>query len=105
MRVLTATHRNLREEIAEGRFREDLYCRLNVVSIFVPPLRERKDEILPLAEHFLSRYTQPGAASQLLDAPLKQALVEYDWPGNVRELENAVRRLGRQRPRPSSNAL
>jgi two-component system response regulator AtoC len=92
VRVLVATHRDLERSIAEGNFREDLYYRLNVVSIEVPPLRERKDEILPLAEHFLEKHCQPGADSPALTDELRMAFLTYDWPGNVRELENVVRR-------------
>jgi two-component system response regulator AtoC len=92
VRVLVATHRDLERSIAEGNFREDLYYRLNVVSIEVPPLRERKDEILPLAEHFLEKHCQREAESPALTDELRMAFLTYDWPGNVRELENVVRR-------------
>jgi two-component system response regulator AtoC len=92
VRVLVATHRDLERSIAEGNFREDLYYRLNVVSIEVPPLRERKDEILPLAEHFLEKHCQPENDSPALTDELRMAFLTYDWPGNVRELENVVRR-------------
>jgi DNA-binding NtrC family response regulator len=92
VRVLVATHRDLEKSIAEGNFREDLYYRLNVVSIEVPPLRERKDEILPLAEHFLEKHCQPDAKPPVLTDELKRAFLTHDWPGNVRELENVVRR-------------
>jgi transcriptional regulator with GAF, ATPase, and Fis domain len=93
VRVLTATHRDLRKEIAAGRFREDLYYRLNVVTIQVPPLRDREDEILPLAEFFLERHGLPGAPRPVLTPELRAALLSHDWPGNVRELENVVRRF------------
>ena len=92
VRVLVATHRDLEKSIAEGNFREDLYYRLNVVSIEVPPLRERKDEILPLAEHFLEKHCQPDAKPPALTEDLKRAFLAHEWPGNVRELENVVRR-------------
>jgi two-component system, NtrC family, response regulator AtoC len=92
VRVLVATHRDLERSIAEGNFREDLYYRLNVVSIEVPPLRERKDEILPLAEHFLEKHCQSDIAPPALTEDLKMAFLQHDWPGNVRELENVVRR-------------
>ncbi len=91
VRVLVATHRDLERSIAEGSFREDLYYRLNVVSIEVPPLRERKDEILPLAEHFLEKHCQ-GEQAPTLTEGLRAAFLHHDWPGNVRELENVVRR-------------
>jgi transcriptional regulator with GAF, ATPase, and Fis domain len=93
VRVLTATHRDLRKEIAAGRFREDLYYRLNVVTIQVPPLRDRKDEILPLAEFFLDKHCVPGAPRRVLTPELRGALLSHVWPGNVRELENVVRRF------------
>lgn len=92
VRVLVATHRDLERSIVEGNFREDLYYRLNVVSIEVPPLRERKDEILPLAEHFLEKHCPPDAQPPALTEELKMAFLTHDWPGNVRELENVVRR-------------
>ena len=90
VRVIAATHRNLEEAISDGTFREDLYYRLNVVSIVLPPLRHRRDEILPLAEHFLQRFLLPGQSAPLVPV-LVRALLEYDWPGNIRELENRIR--------------
>jgi transcriptional regulator with GAF, ATPase, and Fis domain len=93
VRILTATHRDLREEIAAGRFREDLFYRLNVVIIHVPPLRDRKEEILPLAEYFLNKHAVPGTCTPALGPELRQALLEHSWPGNVRELENVMRRF------------
>lgn len=92
-RILSATNRNLEEEIAANRFREDLYYRLNVVTITVPPLRERLPDIPLLAEHFLDRYaaknhrTFKGIVPQAMDL-----LIRYSWPGNVRELENVIER-------------
>ncbi|HME90516.1 MAG TPA: sigma-54 dependent transcriptional regulator [Myxococcaceae bacterium] len=95
-RVLVATNRELEREIQHGNFREDLYYRLNVVAIRVAPLRERKEDIVPLVEHFLKRYGRkyqnPSTLSELPESVL-QAFIAYDWPGNVRELENMVRRL------------
>ena len=85
VRVISATNSNLREAIRDGRFREDLFYRLNVIELQMPALVERKDDILPLARHFL----QPGFQ---LTAEAAQALVRYDWPGNVRELQNVMRR-------------
>lgn len=93
VRVIAATNRNLQTEVAEKRFREDLYFRLNVINIDVPPLRRRPEDIPLLAAHFLQRYAErnrksiKGFSPQALDAMLR-----YDWPGNVRELENAVER-------------
>ncbi len=95
-RVVVATNRELEREIQLGNFREDLYYRLNVVTIRVAPLRERKEDVVPLVEHFLKRYGRkyqnPSSLSELPEAVL-QAFIAYDWPGNVRELENMVRRL------------
>lgn len=92
VRVLVATHRDLEKAIEEGTFREDLYYRLNVVSIEVPPLRERKDEILPLAQHFLEKHSPADGKVPELTEELKLAFLTHEWPGNVRELENVVRR-------------
>jgi DNA-binding NtrC family response regulator len=93
-RVIAATHRNLSEEVAQGRFREDLYQRLKVITLLIPPLRERRDDIPLLAAHFAAKaaekHHRPPAA---LDPALVEALQEYDWPGNVRELENLMERL------------
>jgi two-component system response regulator AtoC len=93
VRVMAATHRDLRELIKQGRFREDLYYRLNVISIAIPPLRERKHEILPLASTLLRRHLPAGTASPVITEGLKRALMDYSWPGNVRELENVMRRF------------
>jgi two-component system response regulator AtoC len=93
IRVITATNRNLAEEVDKGRFREDLYYRLNVIHIDMPPLRERKDDIPLLVEHFLVKYRHaPGAIPTTISEEALERLVEYDWPGNVRELENAIER-------------
>jgi two-component system response regulator AtoC len=92
VRVIAATHRDLETRIEEGTFREDLYYRLNVVNIVIPPLRERRDEILPLASLFLKKHNRPGAALPPLTPDLKTALLNHSWPGNVRELENVIRR-------------
>jgi len=93
-RVVVATNRVLEEEIARGNFREDLYYRLNVVSVLVPPLRDRKEDIPGLIEHFRRKYGSKyrGGALQFSEEVLRR-LQEYDYPGNVRELENLVRRL------------
>jgi two-component system response regulator AtoC len=93
VRVLAATHRDLRRAIELGTFREDLYYRLNVVSIVIPPLRDRRDEILPLAEKLLRRHVRPGMPEPVLSESFRNLLMQYDWPGNVRELENLMRRL------------
>src|SRR5436309_9289918 len=89
-RVVAATNKDLTEAVKAGRFREDLYYRLNVVSIRIPPLRERREDIPLLAEHFAARHAGERGASLTTEA--RDALLLWDWPGNVRELENAVAR-------------
>ncbi len=92
-RVITATNKNLEVEVEAGRFREDLYYRLNVIRIQMPPLRERKDDIPLLVEHFLDKHRySPTARPARISEEARQALVRHDWPGNVRELENTVQR-------------
>ena len=93
VRVMAATHRDLRAAIAQGSFREDLYYRLSVINITVSPLRERRDEILPLAEKLLLRHMAPGSTPPEIPETLKRAMLAHPWPGNVRELENLMRRL------------
>jgi two-component system response regulator AtoC len=93
VRVLAATHRDLRRAIEEGTFREDLYYRLNVISIMIPPLRERRNEIIPLAGVLLRRHLRKGAVPPPISDELQQAMLHYHWPGNVRELENVMRRF------------
>jgi two-component system, NtrC family, response regulator HydG len=91
VRVIAATNRNLPELIREGRFREDLYYRLRVIEVEIPPLRLRRDDILPLARHFVRQLGLRLKMAQLrLDATCADYLLSYDWPGNVRELENAI---------------
>jgi two-component system, NtrC family, response regulator AtoC len=93
IRVIAATNRNLAEEVDKGRFREDLYYRLNVIHIDMPPLRARKEDIPLLVEHFLVKFRHaPGAIPTTISEEALTRLMEYDWPGNVRELENAVER-------------
>jgi transcriptional regulator with GAF, ATPase, and Fis domain len=93
VRVIAATNRELRDEVAAGRFREDLYYRLDVFPIALAPLRERREDIVPLAEHFLaSARLAPGAARPRLSAADRARLEAHDWPGNVRELQNAIER-------------
>jgi two-component system nitrogen regulation response regulator NtrX len=94
VRVLAATNKNLEEEIAAGRFREDLYYRLNVVPIHVPPLRERREDVAQLAQHFLLQVNRTeGAAARTLDPGALEALTNMEWQGNVRELRNTIERL------------
>lgn len=93
IRLITATNKNLEEAIAAGTFREDLYYRLNVFAIHLPPLRERKSDILLLAEHFLEKYeTEHGKRIRRISTPAIDMLMSYHFPGNVRELENAIER-------------
>jgi two-component system, NtrC family, response regulator AtoC len=93
-RVLVATNRNLETAIRQGSFREDLFYRLNVVTIRVPPLRERKEEIVPLVKHFVEKYrARYRGGLEQVPAEVMERFHTYDWPGNVRELENLVRRL------------
>jgi two-component system response regulator AtoC len=95
VRVIAATNRDLRQLIAEGKFREDLFYRLNVIHLIVPPLRERRDDVPALVEYFLSRIHRTNGRDpvQSVDAEGMAALVKYPWPGNVRELENVVERI------------
>ncbi len=93
IRLITATNKNLEEAIAKGEFREDLYYRLNVFSIFLPSLRQRRSDILLLAEHFLEKYeTEHGKRIRRISTPAIDMLMSYHFPGNVRELENAIER-------------
>ena len=93
IRLLCATHRNLAEMVEQGKFRSDLFYRLNVVEIHIPPLRERRDEIAALSHHFLMRFAKQFGKSVRRFSPVAlRALEEYTWPGNVRELENAIQR-------------
>lgn len=92
VRVMAATHCDLEAAVQEGRFRADLYYRINVISIQIPPLRQRKEEVLELAEFLLKKHTPQGEQPPVITPALRQALLAYDWPGNVRELENVMRR-------------
>lgn len=94
VRVLAATNKDLEEEMKAGRFRQDLYYRLHVIPLVVPPLRERKEDIKPLAERFLEDFThKEGLEPKKLTDDALQVLMEHDWPGNVRELKNIIERL------------
>ena len=93
VRIVAATHRDLRQLILQGRFREDLYYRLNVVPIMLPPLRERVEDIPDLARHFLEQIALEGLSLKTLDLDAQNALKRHRWPGNVRELENLMRRI------------
>jgi two-component system, NtrC family, response regulator AtoC len=93
VRVIAATNKVLEDEVAANRFREDLFYRLNVIAIHIPPLRERKDDIPPLVEHFLHkhRYSPESPPSHISEDAL-ETIMKHDWPGNVRELENVIER-------------
>jgi two-component system nitrogen regulation response regulator GlnG len=93
VRIIAATNRELRQLIQQGLFREDLYYRLNVVPLRLPPLRERVEDIPDLVRHFLRKAEEEGLPPKYLDAGAMQLLRQYRWPGNVRELENLIRRL------------
>lgn len=94
VRVIAATNRDLEEEMKEGRFREDLYYRLCVVPLYIPPLRQRREDVPLLVQHFLEQYAQRAQAEAVSISPEGlRMLAEYDWPGNVRQLENIVERL------------
>ena len=94
VRVIGATHRNLRDLIAQGAFREDLFYRLNVIQITVPPLRERREDIPELVTHFLNKFVAANRSPITgVDPEAMKALVAYSWPGNVRELENLIERM------------
>ena len=93
VRVVAATNRDLEQALARGDFREDLYYRLNVVDISIPPLRDRKEEILVLAARFLARFNQQYERNRALSPEMRTRLLEHPWRGNVRELENIVRRV------------
>ena len=93
VRVIAATNKNIMESVHNGQFREDLYYRLNVVNITIPPLRERREEIPILIEYFLDKYGKKfNKAGKPLDEQMKKFLLEHHWSGNVRELENVIQR-------------
>jgi len=95
IRIIAATHRHLREEVKQGRFREDLFYRLNVLNIVIPPLRERLEDIRLLVDHFIKKYAAERKSGPLVtdvDAEVERLLYDYTWPGNVRELENSIER-------------
>jgi DNA-binding NtrC family response regulator len=91
-RIVAATHKDLKKAIPKGEFREDLYYRLNVISIELPPLRDRREDIPALAEHFLARYARELAKPARLSAEVLDRLIHYRWPGNIRELQNVLER-------------
>jgi transcriptional regulator with PAS, ATPase and Fis domain len=93
VRIIAATNRDLRQMVADARFQEDLFYRLNVIPIEIPPLRERRDDIPALVEHFVQKHAQRvGRRIERIDDGVLAGLQQYDWPGNVRELENTIER-------------
>lgn len=93
VRVIAASNRDLERAVRESTFRQDLYYRLAIISIFLPPLRERKEDVLPLVEFFIDRYSRKfRKAVRGISEDTRRLLMKYDWPGNVRELKNAVER-------------
>ena len=94
VRLIAATNRNLPQEVKEGKFREDLFYRLNVFPIHIPPLRERTEDILPLTDHFLGKFNRKlGRKIEGLDPEVRDCLLAYPWPGNIRELEHLIERM------------
>jgi Nif-specific regulatory protein len=93
VRLIAATGRNLEALVSEGKFREDLYYRLNVVPVFLPSLREKIEDIPLLVEYFLKKYNEENQKSVSIASDALNTLINYDWPGNVRELENTIERL------------
>ncbi len=93
VRIIAATNMNLEQMVRERKFREDLYYRLNVIPIFIPPLRERREDILPMIKHFLKVYNQNYNTGKNLSIEALNALLNYDWPGNVREVRNTIERM------------
>ncbi|WP_372865365.1 sigma-54 interaction domain-containing protein [Spongiibacter sp.] len=92
VRVIATTNRDLRQAVADGEFREDLFYRLNVFPLYLPPLRERRSDILPLAHHFISRDVELAGIDDPLSAAAQRKLLAYAWQGNVRELDNVIQR-------------
>jgi len=93
VRVIAATNRNLRDMVDQSLFREDLFYRLNVIHLMVPPLRERREDIAPLARHFLEHFARNGSSARDIAPNALHALTQHNWPGNVRELQNVMERL------------
>src|SRR5262245_11185681 len=104
VRVIAATNRSLARMVKKGTFREDLYYRVNVVRIEIPPLRERPEDIPLLVEHFCSKFALPGESPKRFSSDAMEALWKYPWPGNVRELENVVERACVTTPGPTIEA-
>jgi transcriptional regulator with GAF, ATPase, and Fis domain len=93
VRIIAATNRNLLQDVQAGNFREDFYYRLNVFPIVVPPLRERKEDILPLVDYFMAKFNKKLELAVSIDREVKEILLRHEWPGNIRELENLIERM------------
>ena len=93
VRIIAATHQNLEQRVAEGKFREDLYYRLNVVPLHLPPLKDRAEDIPELSQHFIKKASKEGLRAKTIDDQAMTLMLTHYWPGNVRELENMIRRL------------
>jgi len=93
VRIIAATNQNLSRQVQTGSFREDLYYRLNVFPIDIPPLRARREDIPPLVDYFLEKFNRKLERSVGMDDEVKEMLVQYEWPGNIRELENLIERM------------
>lgn len=93
VRIITATNRDLEKMVESREFREDLYYRLNVVPVHIPPLRERKEDIVPLARHFTAIINKKHKTNKSLSPEILESLIIYDWPGNVRELQNIIENI------------
>ena len=93
VRITAATNQNLIELIKQKKFRSDLYWRLNIIKVTIPPLRERKEDIILLANYFLKKNNQKYGTSKLFDKKMMYLISDYDWPGNIRQLKNAIERL------------
>jgi Nif-specific regulatory protein len=105
VRIIAATNRNLAEAVQAGKFRQDLFFRLTVVTVPIPPLRERRDDVLPLAEHFLDQFCRDARRPRLkISAEARKRLTSHEWPGNVRELRNLMERLAFLAPGPTIEA-
>lgn len=92
-KIISATNRNLKEDVEKGLFRSDLYYRLNVIPVYIPPLRERKEDIIPLANNYLEKLNKKNNTSVRLKFDVQKILEEYTWPGNIRELNNVIERM------------
>ena len=92
-KIISATNRNLKEDVARGLFRRDLYYRLNVIPVYIPPLRERKEDIVPLANNYLYKLNKKNNTNVRIKFDVQKILEEYNWPGNIRELNNIIERM------------